>query len=115
MNDQTQRDQALDVGASYIVQAPAGSGKTELLTQRYLKLLSISDEPENILAMTFTNKAADELKYRVIKSLEESGEPAPQSAHKKLTWELANKVLKRANERGWDIFFNPSRMIGCCT
>jgi len=110
VNDQTQRDQALDVGASYIVQAPAGSGKTELLTQRYLKLLSISDEPENILAMTFTNKAADELKYRVIKSLEESGEPAPQSAHKKLTWELANKVLKRANERGWDIFFNPSRM-----
>ncbi len=110
MNDQTQRDQALDLGTSYIVQAPAGSGKTELLTQRYLKLLSISDEPENILAMTFTNKAADELKYRVIKSLDESKKPAPKSAHKKLTWELANKALERANDRGWDIFFNPSRI-----
>jgi hypothetical protein len=30
------------------------------LTQRYLKLLSVSDEPENIMAMTFTNKAVDE-------------------------------------------------------
>ena len=61
MNDQSQRDQALDISDSFIVQAPAGSGKTELLTQRYLKLLSIADEPETILAITFTNKAVDEL------------------------------------------------------
>ena len=66
MNDQSQRDQALDISDSFIVQAPAGSGKTELLTQRYLKLLSIADEPETILAITFTNKAVDELKHRVV-------------------------------------------------
>ena len=110
MNDQAQRDQALDISDSYIVQAPAGSGKTELLTQRYLKLLSISEEPENILAMTFTNKAADELKYRVIRSLEKSTTPAPKAAHEKLTWELANQALKHSKQRGWDIFSNPSRI-----
>ena len=110
MNDQSQRDQALDISDSYIVQAPAGSGKTELLTQRYLKLLSISEEPENILAMTFTNKAADELKYRVIRSLERSKTSAPKTSHKKLTWGLANQALKRSKQRGWDIFSNPSRI-----
>ena len=110
MNDQTQRNQALDISDSYIVQAPAGSGKTELLTQRYLKLLSISEEPENILAMTFTNKAADELKYRVIRSLEKSTTSAPKATHEKLTWELANQALKRSKQRGWDIFSNPSRI-----
>jgi len=110
VNDQAQRDQALDISDSYIVQAPAGSGKTELLTQRYLKLLSISEEPENILAMTFTNKAADELKYRVIRSLERSKTSAPKTSHEKLTWELANQALKRSKQRGWDIFSNPSRI-----
>ncbi len=49
MSDQAQRDKALDVTQSFIVQAPAGSGKTELLTQRYLKLLSVCDEPENVI------------------------------------------------------------------
>ena len=69
MNDQTQRDEALDITQSYIVQAPAGSGKTELLTQRYLKLLSTCSDPENVIAMTFTNKAVDELTERVLSSL----------------------------------------------
>ena len=55
MNDQKQRDQALNISDSFIVQAPAGSGKTELITQRYLKLLGSADVPENILVMTFTN------------------------------------------------------------
>jgi ATP-dependent exoDNAse (exonuclease V) beta subunit len=70
MSDQAQRDQALDVTQSYIVQAPAGSGKTELLTQRYLKLLTTCSEPENIIAMTFTNKAVDELTERVLSALD---------------------------------------------
>jgi len=81
VNDQSQRDQALDISDSFIVQAPAGSGKTELLTQRYLKLLSIADEPETILAITFTNKAVDELKHRVVSSLPKQNQFHP----KKLT------------------------------
>jgi CRISPR/Cas system-associated endonuclease/helicase Cas3 len=54
MNDLAQRQQALDISQSFIIQAPAGSGKTELLTQRYLKLLASCEVPENIIAMTFT-------------------------------------------------------------
>ena len=37
--DQKERNLALDISKSYIVEAPAGSGKTELLIKRYLKLL----------------------------------------------------------------------------
>ena len=50
--DQSARDQALDISKSFIVQAPAGSGKTALLALRYLKLLSVCEQPEQILALS---------------------------------------------------------------
>ena len=110
MNDQYQRDQALDISDSFIVQAPAGSGKTELLTQRYLKLLSIADEPETILAITFTNKAVDELKHRVVSSLTQAQSTPPKEAHKLKTYKLAYQVLKQSQLRDWDLLNNPSRI-----
>ena len=50
-------------------EASAGSGKTFQLTIRYLSLLFLDQEPQSILAVTFTKKAADEMRVRIIKSL----------------------------------------------
>jgi ATP-dependent exoDNAse (exonuclease V) beta subunit len=110
VNDQKQRDQALNISDSFIVQAPAGSGKTELITQRYLKLLGSADVPENILVMTFTNRAVDELKHRIISSLNRAKLPPPKELHKLKTFDLANKVLEQSNLKEWDLLSHPSRI-----
>ncbi len=108
--DALNRERALD-GASFIVEAPAGAGKTELLTQRYLKLLSTVHEPEEIIALTFTNKAATEMRHRILLSLENAQRQTHETApHKLKTRVLAEAALAQSKAQSWDILSQPSRL-----
>ena len=108
--DQETRDLALDPTGSFLVQAPAGSGKTGLLTQRYLTLLATVCEPEEILAITFTRKAAGEMRDRMVRSLARAAGPPPEDAFARRTWSLARAVFERDQRRGWGLTDNPSRL-----
>ena len=109
--DHAARREALDPTRSFIVQAPAGSGKTELLIQRILTLLAGVRAPEEVCAITFTRKAAAEMRTRVIEALcaAERDDP-PAEEHARHTWDLARAVRARDRELGWDLVANPARL-----
>ena len=138
--DSKQRALALDLTRSFIVQAPAGSGKTELLTQRFLKLLAGVDRPERILAITFTRKATREMRDRIMRRLVQAATGAVNGAangaaneaaratsggtagggaasggttgldHERVAVDLAKAVLQRDAEMGWNLLKNPGRL-----
>lgn len=109
--DYLARQAALDPGRSFAVSAPAGSGKTGLLTQRLLKLLSLCDNPEEVLAITFTRKAAGEMQDRVLQALWKAKEqPQPSNPHDLLTWQLASKLLAHDETLGWNLLQCPQRL-----
>jgi ATP-dependent helicase/nuclease subunit A len=103
------RRTTIDPAGSFLVQAPAGSGKTELLTRRILRLLAVVEEPEEILALTFTRKAAAEMRSRVIEALTME-KPSDESSHRVETWQLAQAANERSVERGWHLAEHPMRL-----
>lgn len=108
--DAKNRERALEL-TSFIVEAPAGAGKTELLTQRYLKLLQTVKEPEEIIAITFTNKAAAEMRLRILDSLMKAArQDMPAQAHKQITYHLSIEALQRGQQLNWQLLENPSRL-----
>jgi len=110
-DDTEARAAALDISSSFIVQAPAGSGKTELLIQRYLRLLTVVANPEEVLAITFTRKAAAEMQLRVLQALKNAAREAePTLEHERVTWHAATEVLQRDSEFAWNLIANPRRM-----
>jgi ATP-dependent helicase/nuclease subunit A len=108
--DRAARLRALDPRASFIVQAPAGSGKTELLVQRYLRLLATVEHPEQVLAITFTRKAAAEMRNRIVGAVERAAGPAPKNDHERLTWDLAKAVRARDLQLEWQLAQHPARL-----
>ena len=108
--DSQNRRTALNL-QSFIIEAPAGAGKTELLTQRYLRLLAVVDEPEEIVALTFSNKATAEMRNRILLSLENAKQHTIETApHKLVTRKLAIAALNRGQERNWNLMTQPSRL-----
>src|SRR3990167_5637998 len=106
------RQRALDPTRSFIVQAPAGSGKTELLTQRYLVLLAHAQKaPEEIIAITFTRKAAAEMRARVMNALDFAQTTEPEkNDYRHTTWQLAKNVLQKETQLNWSLMHNPNRL-----
>ena len=110
--DQAQRDRALrPPRTSFLVQAPAGSGKTELLIQRYLTLLARVEQPQSVVAITFTKKAAGEMRGRVLDALRSAAHsPEPSEPHKQTTWHIAREVLDHDRRLDWHLLEHPSRL-----
>jgi len=109
--DGKERLEALNPENSYIIQAPAGSGKTGLLVQRILTLLALVDNPEEILAITFTRKAASEMRDRIVEALTDAeSDTQPEEEYKQVFWELARKVLEHDRKNGWRLLLNPGRL-----
>ena len=108
--DHAARTDALDPTRSFLVQAPAGSGKTELLTDRILALLATVNRPEEIVAITFTRKAASEMHARVLSKLRRGLDTPPEAMHERRSWELARAALARNDEQGWHLLDHPARL-----
>jgi len=109
--DQGQRERALDPARSILVQAPAGSGKTDLLTRRFLRLLAEVDDPSEIVAITFTIAAAAEMRHRILGELEKAAEGAdvPEGDGFAMAT-LARRALERSNSRGWKLLDLPAQL-----
>jgi ATP-dependent helicase/nuclease subunit A len=110
-SDQPQREQALNPENSILVQAPAGSGKTDLLTRRFLRLLTEVDDPGQIVAITFTKAAAAEMRHRILSKLEQAAsQPAPMSDDAFSMEALAHRALAHSQALGWNLLDQPSQL-----
>lgn len=109
--DQAQRELALAPDRSVLVQAPAGSGKTDLLTRRFLRLLSRVDDPAQIVAITFTKAAAAEMRHRILSELEKASHTqTPADADPTSMEALAAAALAQSQQRAWNLLELPSQL-----
>ena len=91
--DAAARERAVDPAHNVVLEASAGTGKTHVLVDRYLNLLSRGVEPANILAITFTRKAAAEMRGRILTELRRRAEMSGP----------AQKMWRELRERSGDI------------
>ena len=92
--NQDQKPAAMDTKGPMIILAGAGSGKTKVITYKVIYLISEGIDPENILCVTFTNKAASEMRERIEKAVLKldkklSGKPTVSTFHS-----LCAKILR---------------------
>jgi DNA helicase-2/ATP-dependent DNA helicase PcrA len=97
-----QREAVATQEGPILILAGAGSGKTRVITYRIARMIAAHNaRPENILAVTFTNKAASEMKARVEKLLADYyGEQRPSSSPLISTFHsLCVRILRRDIEK----------------
>jgi ATP-dependent exoDNAse (exonuclease V) beta subunit len=108
--DQAQRDRALDTAQSILVEAPAGSGKTDLLTRRFLSLLSEVEDPGQIVAITFTKAAAAEMRHRILSELETASKSGTTVSGEFSMESLARRALDRSRALRWQLLDLPAQL-----
>jgi len=102
--DSKQRKEALDISQSFLVRAPAGSGKTGLLTNRNLVALSVANTLDEVVGMTFTNKAAQEMKNRIGQSIRRAKNGyTPKNDFEAENLKLAKAALANSDRHGWGL------------
>ena len=79
---------AVTVPTPALIVAGPGSGKTKVLVERYARLVSDGTDPRRVLALTFANKAAGEMRSRLAALLGEAGTAAEVSTFHALGWQL---------------------------
>ena len=111
IHDFEARQRALDPTQSFIVQAPAGSGKTGLLVYRLLRLLACVDQPQQVLAITFTRKATAEMRARLMELLMAADQAkVTNNPFEQQGVDLAKAVLQRDRERQWGLMDAPHQV-----
>ncbi len=114
--DQEERIRALNPVNSVLVQAPAGSGKTDLLTRRFLALLAQVQDPTQIVAITFTKAAAAEMRHRILEKLQNAADeiasssaPAPDTDAYTVE-SLARRALLHSQALNWNLLDQPAQL-----
>ena len=114
--DQQERIRALNPLSSVLVQAPAGSGKTDLLTRRFLALLAQVQDPAQIVAITFTKAAAAEMRHRILEKLQNAADeiasssaPAPDTDAYSME-SLARRALLHSQALNWNLLDQPAQL-----
>jgi ATP-dependent exoDNAse (exonuclease V) beta subunit len=108
--DQLERQRALDPGQSILVQAPAGSGKTDLLARRFLRLLGEVDEPGQVVAITFTNAAAAEMRNRILDEFRKAAASSALDPDEFSMDALAHRALEHSQALGWKLLDLPAQL-----